>query len=114
MRPRLRWQKLGGGSRLLNPTESIDSVNLVVVPTTAVDEVVPMERPIALIHLDVEGHEKAVLSGARRILERWRPDLIVETLPDDNWMREYLIPLGYELVGRVCDNHILSVSTTGR
>ncbi len=33
---------------------------------------------VSLIKIDVEGHERAVIAGARRTLGRWRPTLIVE------------------------------------
>jgi FkbM family methyltransferase len=34
--------------------------------------------PIGLVKIDVEGHEEAVLRGARGILERDRPNLMIE------------------------------------
>lgn len=50
--------------------------HLVTVPTVRLDDVV--ERPVGLIKVDVEGHELAVLRGAESILQRDRPNLIVE------------------------------------
>ncbi len=49
---------------------------LVTVQTVRLDEAV--RQPVGLIKIDVEGHELAVLRGAMRILERDRPNLIVE------------------------------------
>ena len=36
---------------------------------------------VTLIKMDVEGHETAVLAGARRTIARWRPLLFIEVLP---------------------------------
>ena len=36
---------------------------------------------VTLIKVDVEGHDTAVLAGARETIARWRPLLIVEVLP---------------------------------
>jgi hypothetical protein len=33
---------------------------------------------VSLIKIDVEGHERSVIAGARRTIERWRPTFIVE------------------------------------
>jgi FkbM family methyltransferase len=52
-------------------------VDLVTVRTAFMDDVIG-NRPVGLIKVDVEGHEMAVLEGAKRILERDRPNLILE------------------------------------
>lgn len=41
-----------------------------------------IDTKIAIIKIDVEGHEYEVLKGAENLLERYGPDLIVEILPD--------------------------------
>ena len=51
---------------------SLDVVSL------AVDSLC-LDRPIALVKVDVEGHESLVLDGMRNLLMRWHPTLIVET-----------------------------------
>jgi FkbM family methyltransferase len=55
----------------------------------------PFPEPVRLVKLDVEGHELAALRGMRRLLERDRPVLIVETAgaAAAGWLR----PLGYEV-----------------
>ena len=35
-------------------------------------------KDVALIKIDVEGHEMAVLEGAQETIERWRPTILVE------------------------------------
>ncbi len=39
------------------------------------------EPPVALIKVDVEGHEAPLLAGADETVRRWRPPLFVEILP---------------------------------
>lgn len=39
------------------------------------------QERVTLIKMDVEGHETAVLAGARQTIARWRPLLFIEVLP---------------------------------
>lgn len=48
------------------------------VPAVRLDDVVPADWEVSAMKIDVEGHEAAVLEGARVILTRWHPRLIVE------------------------------------
>jgi FkbM family methyltransferase len=94
---------LGGGSRLVEqPDERGEAV-----PLATIDEVV--DEPLALIHLDVEGHERQALTGAMRTIERDRPLLVLETLPDADWVAQHLTPLGYAERSPLDDNHVLTV-----
>ena len=36
----------------------------------------PADRPVSIVQLDVEGHEKPALKGARVLVVRWRTILI--------------------------------------
>jgi FkbM family methyltransferase len=51
---------------------------------------------VTLIKIDAEGFDEAVLRGARGVLERERPVLIVETWAGAKSIRLYLGMLGYE------------------
>ena len=42
-------------------------------------DALPLDKPIALIKIDAEGHEAFVLQGMRRLVDRFKPALIVET-----------------------------------
>ena len=57
----------------LNDFSGVDVVN---VHTVRLDDVI--EGPVGLIKVDVEGHEMAVLRGARLLLQRDKPNLLVE------------------------------------
>ncbi|MCW3073239.1 MAG: methyltransferase FkbM family [Flaviaesturariibacter sp.] len=51
----------------------------IVVRTALLDEVVlPLDMPIHLIKIDVEGGELAVLQGARKLVEKYKPVIIFE------------------------------------
>jgi len=54
----------------------ITSIEAVTVPTARLDEFA--FRNVALIKIDVEGHEEAVLAGAEETLARERPAVICE------------------------------------
>jgi len=60
-----------------NPVEQLGAVEVLTVPTRCLDDYEAIE-PVGCIKIDVEGHEDAVLRGARRILVRDHPSLIIE------------------------------------
>jgi len=69
------------------------------VATVSLDGAV--DRPVGLIKIDVEGHEIAVLRGATGIIERFRPNVIIE-LEDRHrpgtvdWVWSWFAAKGYE------------------
>jgi FkbM family methyltransferase len=65
------------------------------VDVVALDDVVP--GPVALLKVDVEGHEAAVLDGAAGLLRRHHPVVVVEA-NDPGALTERLAPLGYRWV----------------
>jgi FkbM family methyltransferase len=71
-------------------------------PITRIDDVL-RGQPVAVIKLDVEGMEAAVLRGARRVLSRCRPVVYAEA-HDDRAVEEIhqiLRPYGYQPTGKV-------------
>jgi FkbM family methyltransferase len=73
VRGRFRAHRATGLATLSAVTGAADSLSIDVAPLDdyAFDDV-------SLIKIDVEGHERFVLAGARRTLERSRPTIIVE------------------------------------
>jgi FkbM family methyltransferase len=70
-------------SSLLNrvDVETGQPVQVLAVNVRRLDDVIPPELPIALIKIDVEGAEAAVLRGAERLLRRHHPVVIFECAP---------------------------------
>ncbi len=60
-----------------NPVEQLGAVEVLTVPTRCLDDYDSIES-VGCIKIDVEGHEDAVLRGARRILLRDHPSLLIE------------------------------------
>jgi FkbM family methyltransferase len=100
---------LGGASRLLRDPMSAGAGPKEEVQVVAVDEVIGRDRRVAVIHFDVEGHERFALTGAMQTIERCRPLIVLETLPVA-WVAEELAPLGYESGGSIDGNVILRCS----
>jgi FkbM family methyltransferase len=75
----------------------------------ALDEVVPPDRRVSMVQLDVEGYEEPALRGAIRILEAWRPAIILETVPTRSAIMQDLVVLGYRERGR-CEANTLFTS----
>jgi FkbM family methyltransferase len=92
---------LGGASRIVASPESDLPVS--IARTVTLDSIVPEDRRVSVIHLDVEGHEAFALAGAMRTIARCRPTLIFETVPP--------VPLGYRYEGKVNANTIFLVES---
>ena len=95
----------GGGSlRDLHPNEGAPEV--IAVALAPLDELA-LGRSVDLMKIDVEGAELSVLRGARRLLERSRPTIMIELMR--KWMGAYgnhpqdavhlLTNLGYQAFG---------------
>jgi FkbM family methyltransferase len=63
-----------------SPHPSRDPTTPIVVPTAKIDSIVK-DDDVDLLKIDVEGAEDRVLEGALRTLERSRPSVIIECLP---------------------------------
>lgn len=66
------------GRATIAPENRLPGINIAqkAVSTVKLDEL--LEEPVGFIKIDVEGHELQVLHGARGILARDRPSLIIE------------------------------------
>ncbi|HVV63869.1 MAG TPA: FkbM family methyltransferase [Rhizomicrobium sp.] len=78
-------------------------------PIVAVDEVVPEDRQVSILQLDVEGFEQQALTGALRTIARCRPKIILENLPKDaEWFGRAILDLGYGPIAEVHANTIFA------
>jgi hypothetical protein len=68
-----------------------------MVPCFALDEL-PFPQRIAVVKVDVEKHEVAVIRGMLRLIERDRPVLIVEG--HEGIFPEFLAERGYRMLER--------------
>lgn len=105
-----RGQSLAGEAYIRqSPSNSEDSSPTGTMPVriVTIDGVVPEDRSVSVIHLDVEGYEERALTGGMRTIRRNRPLLILEILPTEWWMAENLLPLGYRIAESIPGNIVL-------
>jgi FkbM family methyltransferase len=103
-----RLRVSGGISRVIGADAHVARSEHVTLVT--VDQVVPTDRRVGVIHLDIEGHEQHALTGAMETIARCLPLILVETLVDDEWFDANLRPLGYQLGAQVNRNRVIEHS----
>ena len=82
----------------------------VPVNIISIDEAVPSDSRVAVIQLDIEGFELQALKGAIATIERCRPLLVIETLPEDAELMGMLQRMGYRVTGRCHENFVMAVA----
>lgn len=104
-----RGKALGGSSMIVAEGEDLPGAES--VPVVALDDVAGHDRHVSVLQLDVEGYEQKALRGARRILKRCQPLLILESLPQsERWYERNILALGYRALGTVHGNTVLCAS----
>jgi FkbM family methyltransferase len=73
----------------------------------AIDDIVPADRAVSVIQLDVEGYEQQALAGSLRTIRRTRPLLILEAPAPERWIADHLSPLGYRIAQPLPGNVVL-------
>ena len=59
--------------------EDIDGKDYIIpVPITRLDDLIPGDRDVSILHLDIEGHEEPALRGAQALLNRCMPVVVLE------------------------------------
>jgi len=112
-----KGRALGGASRILprgvEPHDvviegvSVTPDGAATVQVVTIDGMVPPDRNVSVIQLDVELLEQEALSGAMKTIKRCLPVIVVESLPEEDWLSENLLPLGYRVTHQVELNWIL-------
>ena len=100
-------RSLGGGSRIAETSCSSRQEGSINVKMVTIDEIVPCDRKVSIIQLDVERFEKPALTGALMTIQRSKPIIILETWPEEPWLSKNILPLGYRIAGNVHGNTIL-------
>ena len=103
------YPAMGGASRVVKsekPGFTHEDTRVV-----ALDDVVPENRLVTIVQLDVEGFEKQALSGALQTIKRCMPILILETLPrDPDWFEREILSLGYREIAKIHANKVFSTA----
>lgn len=97
---------LGGNSTVTSSETELGKAT-VEIPLARIDDAIPTERKVSVLQLDVEGYEKHVLSGGLETIRRCLPVLILERPPNDTWMKDNILSIGYEYAGKVANNTVL-------
>jgi FkbM family methyltransferase len=88
------------------PDEASELISSITVPSFKIDELVPRERKIDFVKIDVEGAEYNALMGASELITRWRPTIVSEfspqTMPgisgvDGRTYLRFLLGFGYTI-----------------
>jgi len=101
----------GGSSQIIPNYRDEKLGRTETVRIVTIDESIPTDRSISIIQLDVEGHEKQALMGARKTIQRCLPILVLEVIPGSTlihseWFSEKIIQIGYKMLGSVHGNVI--------
>jgi FkbM family methyltransferase len=97
---------LGGTSHLVTLGETTTWMTE-PVPLASLDDVVPSDRRVGVVQLDVEGHEQAALEGGLALIRRCRPVLVLESPPSADWFAQHLEDLHYRVTDKVSGNAVL-------
>jgi len=103
-------RRLGGASRIINSKKG----KFVPITIETLDSMIPEDRNISIIQLDLEGFEIPALKGAINTIKRCKPILILEILSHNDilandWFKENILSLGYEIAGKVHNNTIVKI-----
>ena len=83
---------LGGSSTIVEKPDKnriLEEIKII-----AIDNVIPIERKISILQLDIEGYEQQALMGALQTIKRCRPILILEddtNFTKSNWFKEHIL-----------------------
>lgn len=95
-------QAMGARAKLIESAVEGETVN---VEVTTLSDLVPSDRKVGLLHLDIEGHEWSAILGGRRLIEENIPLIVLEAskpYQQRNFLRELnaaFPDLGYQFVG---------------
>lgn len=96
---------LGGASHIVNSK----TANTAAIDIAKLDDLLPPDANISILHLDVERFERFALKGATETIKRCRPILILETCPPvDTEAHQLLSSLNYRTIITLSGNSVLN------
>lgn len=72
------------------------------------DAALPADRRVSVLSIDSKCQEAPALRGARRLITRHKPILILSNPRRARWFARHLEPLGYRACGRLSDRIVFS------
>ena len=103
-----KGRSLGGSSTIVEAVKQ--GVVSEQIEIRSVDEVVPVDRHVSILQLDVEGHEEEALKGAIATIQRCKPILILENdkkVTESEWFISEVLSLGYTVQGKLHYNALV-------
>ncbi|WP_413774124.1 FkbM family methyltransferase [Candidatus Nitrosacidococcus sp. I8] len=108
-------QALGSGSYISISPSQKDTAQYQSTNVRTIDEIIPRDREIGIIQLDVEGYEKEALSGALQTIHRCLPIIILEVnnniLVQSTWFLEKILSIGYKKTVALHNNFVFLCKT---
>lgn len=98
---------LGGACRI-DYSNCQSNINI-PVNIVSIDEIIPNDRNISIIQIDVEGYEEFALKGAIETIKRCKPILIFEDnneIRKRDWFQLNILKIGYNFEKKVHENYI--------
>ena len=92
-----------GGASHVSSANNYDQVS----DGIKIDDLFEKINKCSIIHLDIEGHETHALLGAKKIINHFKPLLILESAINSPVLKELLIINKYKFIKKVNDNFIL-------
>lgn len=102
--------QMAAGARIVKDPENLETIKVSIM---RLDDLIPKDRHISIIHLDVEGHEKPALEGAQELIRRCKPMIILEARKEwkqrdyEKFLRKLLPDMNYTLAGGIERNCVL-------
>ena len=103
-------ESLGGGSMILKE-KPLDGKTM-EISIQRIDDIIPEDRKVSIVQLDVEGYEKEALIGGLNTIRRWKPILILEDnnhIIGSDWFNENIQSLGYQVNRKIHGNTLLTI-----
>jgi FkbM family methyltransferase len=104
-------KSLGGASTIISSSDKGEFEEIEIV---AIDDVIPKDRNITILQLDIEGFEEQALRGAVKTITRCRPILILEdnnNIGKSEWFTSTILSLGYEFKENLHYNKLIVPKT---